>query len=186
MIDLIILPVAIGLGVDAFSVALGASVFPTDSERRRTFRLVFHFGFFQGGMAFLGWLCGRTIEPYVAAIDHWIAFVLLAYVGGRMLRAALRGDLDSSREDPSRGMTLVMMSIGTSIDAFAVGLSLALTGSEILWPSLVIALVAAAMTYVGLKIGGELGTRFGPPVQLIGGLVLIAIGVRVLVTHITV
>jgi putative Mn2+ efflux pump MntP len=182
-IDLLILPLAISLGVDAFSVALGASVFPTDDERRRTFRLVFHFGLFQGGMTLLGWLGGRTIEPLVASFDHWVAFALLAYVGGRMLHSAVRSDQCGYREDPSRGVMLVLLSVGTSIDALAVGLSLALTGSPVLWPSLAIAVVAAAMTFIGLKLGHRLGLIFGRPVQLLGGLVLLVIGVRVVLSH---
>jgi putative Mn2+ efflux pump MntP len=181
--DLIVLPLAVSLGVDAFSVAMGAGVFPSDNERRRTFRLVFHFGLFQGGMTLLGWLGGRTVEPIIAGVDHWVAFGLLAYVGGRMLLSAWRGGAERLREDPSRGMMLVLMSVGTSIDALAVGLSLALAGSPVLWPSLIIGVVAAVMTYVGLRLGNKLGILFGQPVQLIGGLVLLAIGTRVLITH---
>ena len=181
--DLIVLPLAVSLGVDAFSVAMGAGVFPSDNERRRTFRLVFHFGLFQGGMTLLGWLGGRTVESIIADIDHWVAFGLLAYVGGRMLHSAWRGDAERLRNDPSRGMMLVLMSVGTSIDALAVGLSLALAGSPVMWPSLIIGVVAAVMTYAGLRLGSKLGVLFGRPVQLIGGLVLLAIGARVLVTH---
>ena len=182
-IDLLVLPLAVSLGVDAFSVAVGAGTFPTDNERRRTFRLVFHFGFFQGGMALLGWLVGRTVAPLVSEFDHWIAFFLLAYVGGRMVLAAWRGDTGNLKDDPSRGGMLVLMSVGTSIDALAVGLSLALAGDGILWPSLIIGVVAAVMTYVGLRIGCRLGVAFGRPVQLVGGLVLIGIGLRVLISH---
>jgi putative Mn2+ efflux pump MntP len=180
---ILILPIAVSLGLDAFSVAMGASVFPTEDEGRRAFRLVFHFGLFQGGMALLGWLVGRSIEPIIADYDHWVAFLLLAYVGGRMLRAGWRGDIESSRADPSRGVMLVMMSVGTSIDALAIGMSLALSGSEILYPSLIIGLVAAVMTYIGLRIGHGLGLRFGHRVQIVGGLVLIFIGVRVVLSH---
>lgn len=182
-IDPIIFPLAFSLGIDAFSVALSASVFPTDNERRRAFRLVFHFGFFQGGMALLGWLGGHTVESAVAGFDHWIAFGLLAYVGGRMLYSAWRGDGEEFLQDPSRGMMLVMMSVGTSIDALAVGLSLALTGHRILLPSLIIGVVAAVMTYAGLKIGFKLSALLGRPVQFFGGFVLIGIGVRVIITH---
>jgi putative Mn2+ efflux pump MntP len=181
--DLLVLPLAIGLGIDAFSVAMGAGTFPTDSEGRRTFRLVFHFGLFQGGMALLGWLAGHSVAPIVADFDHWIAFLLLTYVGGCVLLSAWRGDANDLRADPSRGSMLVLMSVGTSIDALAVGLSFALAGSRILWPSLTIGLVAAIMTYVGLKVGSKMGVLFGRPTQIIGGLVLMAIGVRVLTTH---
>lgn len=181
--DLIIFPVAFSLGVDAFSVALAAGVFPSENERRRTFRLVFHFGFFQGGMTLLGWLGGRTIEPIIAEFDHWIAFGLLSYVGGRMLYSAWRDGTESFREDPSRGRMLVLMSVGTSIDALAVGLSLALAGSPVFWASLVIGVVASAMTYVGLRLGCRLGRMFGRRVEFFGGLTLIGIGVRVLISH---
>jgi putative Mn2+ efflux pump MntP len=181
--DLIFVPLAVSLGIDAFSVALGAGVFPTDDEARRTFRLVFHFGFFQGGMTLLGWFGGRTIEPLIASVDHWVAFALLAYVGGRMLRTAFRKDADHVPEDPSRGKLLVLMSVGTSIDALAVGLSLALAGTQILGPSLLIGIVAAVMTYVGLKLGHKLGLWFGQSIQFVGGVVLLLIGVRVLISH---
>jgi putative Mn2+ efflux pump MntP len=182
-VDFIVLPLAVSLGVDAFSVAMGAGVFPTDNERRRAFRLVFHFGLFQGGMTLLGWLGGRTIEPIMADFDHWIAFLLLAYVGGRMIRSAWQEDGERLANDPSRGMMLVLMSVGTSIDALAVGLSLALAGDQVLWPSLVIGVVAGIMTYGGLRLGNKLGMMFGRPVQVIGGLVLFTIGARVLITH---
>ena len=175
---------AVSLGIDTFTVALGAGAFPTDNERRRTFRLVFHFGLFQAGNTLIGWLGGRTIEPLVADYDHWIAFGLLAYVGGRMLLSAWRGEPQDQQQDPSRGVMLVVMSVGTSIDALAVGLSLAFTGRDILWPSLVIGLVAAGMTYAGLRLGRRLSVVFGRPVQVLGGLVLIGIGLRVLASHV--
>lgn len=182
---MIIFPLAISLGLDAFSVALGASVFPTEDGQRRTFRLVFHFGLFQGGMTLLGWLGGRTIEPIIADFDHWIAFALLVYIGGRMLRAAWLDTPEDGIGDPSRGWMLVLMSVGTSIDALAVGLSLALAGGQILWPSLVIGLVAAAMTYLGLKMGHKLGVILGRSARFLGGLILVGIGVRVLVSHLS-
>lgn len=180
----IILPIAISLGIDAFSVALSAGVFPTDNEARRAFRLVFHFGFFQGGMTLLGWLGGQTIAPLVADLDHWVALGLLSYVGGRMLWSAWRNDDNLCLQDPSRGTMLVMMSVGTSIDALAVGLSLALAGSPVLVPSLVIGVVAAGMTFLGLRIGCRLGALFGRPVEFLGGIVLIGIGIQVVASHI--
>ena len=95
------------LGIDAFSVAIGAGTFPTDSERWRTFRLVYGFGLFLAGLALLGWLAGHTVEPIVADYDHWIAFALLAIVGGRMILATWRCGAVDLRDDPSRGSMLV-------------------------------------------------------------------------------
>jgi len=184
-IDVLVFPIAFSLGIDAFSVALSAGVFPTPNERRRTFRLVFHFGLFQGGMAFLGWLGGRTVASVVAGVEPWVAFGLLVYIGGRMLRSAWRGDAGDCGKDPSRGMLLVLMSVSTSIDALAVGLSLALAGSPIVVPSLIIGLVAAAMTYVGLKLGCRLSALLGRPAEFVAGVVLVLIGVQVVVSHLT-
>ena len=100
-----------------------------------------------------------------------------------MLYSAWREERQDQQHDPSRGVMLVVMSVGTSIDALAVGLSLAFTGHDILWPSLVIGLVAAGMTYAGLRLARRLSAVFGRPAQVLGGLVLIGIGLRVLVSH---
>lgn len=176
--------IAIGLAMDCFAVSLGVGTAGTVTGTRPTFRLFFHFGLFQGAMTLLGWLAGKTVVGYIASIDHWIAFVLLAFVGIRMIRGGLSKESDEpSIPDPSRGMTLVMLSIATSIDALAVGLSLALLDVNVLWSALLIGLVSAALSLVGLNLGNQLGMRFGKTMEVIGGLILIGIGIRVLITH---
>ena len=135
-------------------------------------------------MPVVGWLAGLTVQQQVAAWDHWIAFGLLAFVGGKMLREAFAAEEDrATSSDPTRGVSLVVLSVATSIDALAVGFSLSLLGVEIWWPALVIGLVAGVLTVAGMLIGRRAGDHWGPRVEIVGGLVLIGIGVKILVEH---
>jgi putative Mn2+ efflux pump MntP len=121
-----ILLIAFGLAMDASAVSLVAAASGFAEDSRSTFRLAFHFGLFQFLMPVLGWLLGIRFSAYFSAFDHWIAFGLLLFVGGRMVLSGLRPDTESFSKDPSRGFTLIMLSVATSIDAFAIGLTLAM------------------------------------------------------------
>lgn len=175
--------IAIGLAMDCFAVSLGVGTAGTAVGPRPTFRLFFHFGLFQAGMTLLGWLAGKTVVSYIASVDHWVAFGLLLFVGIRMLRGGLRKDEEPSIPDPSRGMTLVMLSVATSIDALAVGLSLALLSVNVFWSALLIGVVSAILSLLGLLMGNQLGLRFGKSMEILGGIILIGIGLRVVITH---
>jgi putative Mn2+ efflux pump MntP len=174
---------AVGLAMDASAVSLAAGASGRARGFRPTFRLAFHFGLFQFLMPILGWLGGELVAGAVAAVDHWVAFALLAVVGGRMIRAGLAPADAPPPGDPSRGWTLVALSVATSIDALAVGLTLALVGVRILLPSVVIGVVTAAMSAAGVQLGSRLGTRWGRGMDLVGGLILLAIGARLVVAH---
>ncbi|OGN93952.1 MAG: hypothetical protein A2Y88_08455, partial [Chloroflexi bacterium RBG_13_48_10] len=170
--------------MDCFAVSLGVGTAGTATGPRPTFRLFFHFGLFQGGMTLLGWLAGKTVVTYIAAVDHWVAFVLLAFVGVRMIRGGLKkAGEEPAIPDPSRGLTLVMLSVATSIDALAVGLSLALLDVNVFWSALLIGGVSAALSLVGLLLGNQLGLRFGKVMEILGGIILVGIGLRVVITH---
>ncbi len=176
--------IAIGLAMDCFAVSLGVGTAGTARGFRPTFRLFVHFGLFQGIMTLVGWLAGKTVVNYIASVDHWVAFALLVFVGGRMIRGGLHNAGDEPAiPDPSRGLTLVMLSIATSIDALAVGLSLALLSVNVFWSALLIGGVSAALSLVGLTLGTQLGLRFGKSMELLGGIILVGIGIRVVVTH---
>ena len=147
MSTLTLIGIALGLAMDAFAVAIGAGLQLCGATPRQIFRLAWHFGLFQALMPIIGWLAGRTVSEYIAPVDHWIAFGLLAFIGGKMIYEALKEkDEDAERCDPTKGWRMVMLSIATSIDALAVGLSLALLGISIWWPALVIGVVAGVMT----------------------------------------
>ena len=176
--------IAIALAMDAFAVALGTGLILPKLTGRHLFRFGFHFGLFQALMPVLGWLAGISLREQIEAFDHWLAFGLLTLVGGKMLWEAWQGDDESPRDsDPTRGLSLVTLSIATSIDALAVGLSLAILGVTIWTPALVIGLIAGVLTVCGMLLGSRLGRAWGTGVEIFGGLVLIAIGVKILIEH---
>lgn len=173
--------------MDAFSVSVAASIKIKDMTWRHTFRLCFHFGLFQFLMPLLGYGAGVYVEKLVRDFDHWVAFTLLAIVGGRMIWESFKhahGD-EVNRKDPSRGLTLVMLSVATSIDAVAVGLSLGVLGEEILFPSIVIGLVCLVLSWVGTVIGKKIGERGGAWVERFGGGILILIGAKIVFDHLS-
>ena len=180
---LVVVGIGVGLAMDAFAVAVAVSVALGRATSRQTFRLAFHFGLFQCLMPILGWLAGRTVERWIVAWDHWVAFALLAFVGGKAIWTALCGKADESRDDPTRGVSLVVLSLATSVDALVVGLTFAVLGVEILYPCVVIGVVTGAITALGMQIGSRLGARFGRAVEVGGGVVLLAIGARILLQH---
>lgn len=172
--------IAVALAIDAFSVALATGVVLPCLTPRHCFRLSFHFGLFQFMMPIIGWLLGSAFESCVHAYAPWIAFGLLAVVGGRMIVEALRPPRSAAElQDPTRKGSLVMLSVATSIDALAVGISLSLLGGSIWSAAAIIGLVAAALTLVGMFCGKSLGVRFGHRMGLAGGLVLLAIGIKI-------
>jgi len=181
-----ILLIALALAVDAFAVALAAGACLPRVGPRQTFRLTWHFGIFQAGMTLLGWALGLSFQTLIESFDHWLAFALLLGVGGHMIHAALSDHPEQCPpSDPTRGWSLVMLSLATSIDALAVGLSFALLQVAIVSPALLIGLVAALLTATGLHLGRLLksASRLGAAVEVGGGLVLIAIGLNILHGH---
>ncbi len=180
-----ILAVAVGLAMDASAVALGAGASALARGFRFRFRLAFHFGLFQFVMPVVGWVVGARVARYVGSVDHWVAFGILAYVGGRMVAAGMSGEQPADPRDPSRGLTLIMLSVATSIDALAVGLSLAMLDVSIWWPSVTIGAVTGLLSAIALRAGSVLGAAVGKRMEIAGGLVLIAIGFRILAQHLS-
>lgn len=178
-----ILVIAVGLSMDAVAVSLAASATNRARGARATFRLSFHFGLFQFLMPVIGWFLGATVAPYIESVDHWIAFGLLAFVGGRMIRAGMSGPEEGPARDPSRGTTLVMLSLATSVDALAIGLTLAMLGNAIWYPSAVIGVVTGGLSLAAVLLGRRIGRGVGARMELVGGLALVAIGVRILSQH---
>ncbi|MBN1590368.1 MAG: manganese efflux pump [Pirellulales bacterium] len=179
-----LLGIAVGLAMDALAVSIVAGMTVTKVTPRHTFRVAFHFGLFQFLMPVVGWVAGRQLAGVVANYDHWVVFGLLALIGGKMLHEASRGVDVDGRADPTRGWMLVMLSIATSIDALAVGASMALMDVRIWLPAVVIGVVAAVFSALGITFGGRLGSRWSFWSEIAGGCILIFIGIKVLVSHI--
>ncbi|MDH4318623.1 MAG: manganese efflux pump MntP family protein [Desulfobulbaceae bacterium] len=178
--------IALALAADAFAVSVASGIALCQMSKRQVFRLSFHFGLFQAGMNIIGWSLGLTIRSLIENYDHWVAFVLLGLIGGKMLLDGLKneGEPDNDK-DPTRGLTLVVLSVATSIDALAVGLSFAVLKTSIWFPALLIGVVAALMTALGTRIGCMVGSksRIGAHAEIFGGLVLVGIGISILQRH---
>jgi putative Mn2+ efflux pump MntP len=172
--------------MDALAVAMATGLHLKRVSLRQTLRLSWHFGLFQALMPIAGWLPGAGLQTHLKNFDHWIAFVLLIAIGGKMILEAVRHvEHRRRRSDPTRGGSLVMLSVATSIDALAVGFSLSLLGVPIWWPAVLIGATAAAFTAAGMHLGCLLsgGSSFDRYAELFGGLVLIVIGLVILREH---
>lgn len=178
-----VLLLALALSLDAFAVSLAAASTGRVAGGRAAFRLSFHFGLFQFLMPLLGWAAGTGLAPLISSFDHWIAFGLLLFIAARMIHSAVKHAPGEAREDPSRGVRLLALAIATSIDALAVGLTLGFLDIDIWWPSLAIGLVTGSVCVLAIVLGTRLHVRFGRTAEVFGGLVLIAIAIRILVDH---
>jgi putative Mn2+ efflux pump MntP len=178
--------IAVGLAMDACAVSVAAGTSGKLAGKRATFRLSFHFGLFQAMMPVIGWFAGYRIAHLISAVDHWVAFGLLAFVGGRMILSALHPDPESFSKDPSRGFSLVFLSVATSIDALAVGFSLAMIQIDIWYPSVIIGVITAALSVVGIRAGKYFGKTLGHRMECLGGIILIGIGLKILMSHLLV
>ena len=187
MSSLNIIVIAVALAMDAFTVAIAVGISLNHVNLRQTFRLSWHFGFFQAVMPVIGWSMGISVRSAIEMYDHWIAFALLAYVGGNILKEAFQPETKKKQmlKDPTKGMTLVILSIVTSIDALAVGFSISILNISIIFPAIVIGCFATLFTIMGLYIGKTVGSssRLSMSAECIGGIVLLLIGVNILVDH---
>ncbi|NOR24136.1 MAG: manganese efflux pump [Desulforhopalus sp.] len=180
------LGIAVALAMDAFAVAIATGVSLKQVSVRQTFRLSWHFGLFQALMPIIGWGLGASIKDYVAAYAHWVAFTMLALVGSNMLKEALLADENEDEtakpKDSTKGMTMVMLSVATSIDALAVGLSMSMLQVSIIYPALIIGIVAGLFTITGLHLGKRVArlSWLSTWAEILGGLVLWIIGLNIL------
>lgn len=181
---LTLLGISVALAMDAFAVSIAVGVGLKKVSFRQTFRLSWHFGLFQALMPIIGWLLGTSIRRFIESFDHWIAFFLLSYVGFNMIREALKdeGDDEFKKIDPTKGFSLVMLSVATSIDALAVGLSLSMIGISIVFPAVVIGIVALLFTVTGLQLGKKAAGfgKISTLAEVLGGGILWVIGIKIL------
>ena len=176
--------IAVGLGMDTFAVGVGSGTVFQAPVKRGVLRLSFHFGLFQSLLFLAGYFAGTSMVEAIAAWDHYIALGLLLFVGLRMIWEGISPrDEEALRADPSRGWRLVILSVATSIDALAVGLSFGVLAREVLFPVIVIGVVSFAMTLTGVLLGRRLKASFGGYAEIMGGLILIAIGLKIFLEH---
>lgn len=170
---------AVALGCDAFAVGLGVGT--RFCAPRQIFRLAFHFGLFQFAMPLLGWAMGLSLVGLVRKWGPWLAFFLLVFIGLKMAYESLRGEENPEVcADPTRGMSLVVLSLATSMDALGVGFSLGILGRQLLGAAVFIGVTAAAMTWAAMRIGSRLSVLWGRRMGVFGAVVLIAIAFKLL------
>jgi len=178
--------IAVALAMDAFAVAIATGVALKQVSLRQNFRLAWHFGLFQAMMPVLGWSAGINIRAWIENYDHWVAFCLLCFVAQGMLRAGFKKEkIEEKQKDPTRGVTLVVLSVATSIDALAVGFSLSMLEISIWTPAIIIGLVAGIFTTVGMHLGKKISaaTHLSRYAEIFGGCVLLLIGFNILREH---
>ena len=170
-----IIIISIGLGFDAFSVALasGAHGFTP----RRAFRLSWHFGLFQFMMPVIGWALGEIIFRYIGCFGNWVILILLIGIGGKMISDGIK-DIPKEIPDLSKGWNLVVLSVATSLDALGIGFGFGLLDYDILKPAIIIGIVCAIMTITGLYLGVKLYDKLGHRTLILGGIILIGIGIK--------
>lgn len=175
---------AVGLSMDAFAVSICKGLAMDRVTLKKACIPGLWFGGFQGLMPLIGWLLGSRFAVYITSVDHWIAFVLLAVLGGNMIREAVGDDDDDEGADASLGFrTMLAMAVATSIDALAVGITFAFLQVNILWAVCFIAMVTFMFSAAGVKIGNLFGTRFKSKAEIMGGVILILLGVKILLEH---
>jgi len=183
MNTLAIILIAFGLAMDAFAVSITCGISIRAPKVNNAFKIAVSFGLFQAIMPIIGWLAGLSLYGYIQSIDHWLAFCLLAFIGIRMIYEALRSTTCENITDPSQASTLLVLSVATSIDALAIGITFAFLNITIIEPVIIIGLITFALSLIGIVIGKKLGCYIGKRAEIVGGIVLVMIGVKILIEH---
>jgi len=177
--------IAISLSMDAFAVALCKGLSMKKLKLGHAAVIALFFGGFQAAMPAIGWILGKQFESYITPVDHWIAFVLLGYIGGKMIWDAFHEDDEAAKPcDQKLDLKeLFTMAVATSIDALAVGITFAFLKTDIVSAVLLIGLITFGLSFVGVVIGHRFGNKFQNKAEIAGGIVLILIGLKILLEH---
>jgi len=175
--------IALALAMDAFAVSIVSGTVYKQLKVKHALRMALSFGAFQAFMPLIGSLAGLTIRDHIAEYDHWVAFGLLAAVGGKMIYESFKIAPADKNSNPANVMVLLFLSIATSIDALAVGITLSILKDSIVLAVTIIGLVTFVLSYIGVYIGKKVGHFFEGQIEAIGGFVLIALGLKILIEH---
>lgn len=180
--DITILLIAVGLAMDSFSVAIANGLATKTFQTVKALKIGAFFGFFQGIMPIIGWYAGVHVIDLIADYDHWVAFFLLAFIGSKMIYESIKKE-DGTFVSSLSIKVLLILSVATSIDALAVGLSLSLLNVSIVIPAVVTGVVTFSLSFFGVYLGGRFGCVLKSRVESLGGLILVAIGLKILLEH---
>lgn len=181
-----ILIIAIGLSMDSLAVSITCGTILKCFHIRHIFRIALFMGLFQGIMPLIGWLAGKSFQQYIENFDHWIAFGLLSYLGGKMIYEGIFSKEEECKcLDPTKMVTLLTLAIATSIDALVVGLSFAFLKIEVIGPVIIIGFTTFILSFIGAAFSSKFGQRINLKMELIGGIILIGIGLKILIEHLS-
>lgn len=177
-----IILISIGLAMDALAVSITSGSIMQKMHLRHMFRIALFFGAFQAIMPIIGWLGGTLFTDYIKNVDHWIAFGLLAFIGSKMIKEALSENEDE-RFDPLNVYILFTLAVATSIDALAVGITFSVLSITIWTSATIIGVITFFISFIGVFVGKKLGDTLGSKMEIIGGIILISIGTKILIEH---
>ena len=174
--------IGMGLAMDAFAVSICKGLSIRNINIKKIIVIALYFGTFQAIMPAIGFFFGKGFEGFVIKIDHWISFVLLAFIGINMIKEACENSTEENNDDISLKI-MIILAIATSIDALAVGITFAFLNVNILFAILSIGVITFVMSYIGVKIGNKFGNKYEKKAQMLGGTILILIGLKILLEH---
>lgn len=177
-----IILISLGLAMDAFAVAICKGLSMKKIDWKKALIIALYFGFFQAIMPVIGYFLGTTFESFVVQIDHWIAFFLLAFIGGNMIKESFDDELEKCNDDVSF-KTMIILAIATSIDALAVGITFALLRTHLILSVVTIGAITFGISLLGVKIGNKFGNKYQNKAEFTGGLLLILLGTKILLEH---
>ena len=177
-----VIGIGIGLAMDAFAVSICKGLSMKKIDWKKGIIIALYFGFFQGLMPVVGYLLGISFSDIVSSIDHWIAFILLSIIGFSMIKESFDDEIEK-RNDKIDFKTMIVLSVATSIDALAVGITFAFLKTSIIIPVILISIITFIISLIGVKIGNKFGDKFQNKAELLGGIILILIGIKILVEH---
>ena len=178
-----IILIALGLSVDSFAASVCSGLAIKQIRFHQAVKIAFFLALFQGGMPVIGWFLGWELKDFIKSYDHWIAFVLLLGLGSKMVYESLKGDEKESSFNPLKLMVLLGISVATSIDALVIGFSMALIDVMIWIPAIIIGGITFIASMLGMLLGKKIGNKMSQKFEIAGGIVLIAIGTRILIEH---
>lgn len=178
-----ILLIAFGLSMDAFAVSITSGITIKNLQIKNALKIALYFGGFQALMPIIGWLSGIGLRNFISTFDHWIAFGLLTFIGGKMIYESFQIEQIEKETNPLNSYVLLMLAIATSIDALAVGVSLSFLNVFIITPAIIIGIVTFILSFIGTLIGDKCGHFFEKKIEILGGVVLIGIGVKIVLEH---
>lgn len=179
----LILVIGIGLSMDALAVSITSGLAMRVLRIRYALRIALFFGFFQAIMPVFGWLAGYNLKEWIEGLDHWVAFSLLTYIGGKMIYESIHVRIEERPCAPMNMYRLLVLSMATSMDALAVGLTLSVLQVEIITPALIIGVITFVLSFIGVLIGNRVGHFFENKIEFAGGILLILIGLNILLEH---